>query len=130
MKVFEYGMKELASKEGYTALFKAFIAVSALYLVSIIQVADLTIPVESGAHESKYAVEKELGKEIAFEDLQCTPEMESYESCRMAIYQHDLSEVSIQALTSFQGLLKVLAILTGVFSVFGFVACPYVSEKT
>lgn len=124
MKVFEYGIKELASKERYTALFKAFIAVSALYLVSIIQVADLTIPVESGAHESKYAVEKELGREIAFEDLQCSPEMKSYESCSMAIYQHDLSEVSIQAL------LKVLAILTGVFSIFGFVACPYVSEKT
>ena len=53
MKVFEYGIKELASKEGYTALFKAFIAVSALYLVSIIQVADLTIPVESSAHENK-----------------------------------------------------------------------------
>ncbi|WP_417764892.1 hypothetical protein [Shewanella chilikensis] len=130
MKVVEYGIKALASKEGYTALFKAFIAVSALYLVSIIQVADLAIPIESGAHESKYVVEKELGKEIAFEDLQCSPEMESYESCRMAIYQYNLSEGSIQALTSFQGLLKALAVLTGVLSVIGFVACPYVSEET
>lgn len=130
MKFLEYALEELTSKEGYTALFKAFIVVSALYLVSLIQVADLTIPIEADAHKYKFAVEYELETELSFEKLDCNFEMKSYEACKMAVYKNNLSEVSIKALTCFQGLLKALAILTGILSVFGFFLCPYVTKET
>ncbi|WP_276754666.1 hypothetical protein [Pseudoalteromonas marina] len=70
-KLFNHLMEELASKNGYSSLFKAFIAISTLFLVSTIQIINIATPLESDAYKLKFAVEKELNTKLSFEQLEC-----------------------------------------------------------
>ncbi|MCW4152235.1 hypothetical protein OM427_22190 [Halomonas sp. 18H] len=129
MKIFDYAISEITSKQGYSALFKAFIVIATLYLVSIIQVTKITLPIVADSYKLKYEVEQELKKEVAFSDLTCTFEMKSYQQCKLALYKNDIADKSLIALVSFQDLLKILAYITGVFAVIGFIFHPYVHKK-
>ncbi|WP_085919302.1 hypothetical protein [Halomonas sp. CSM-2] len=66
MKIFDYAISEITSKQGYSALFKAFIVIATLYLVSIIQVTKITLPIVADSYKLKYEVEQELKKRSRF----------------------------------------------------------------
>lgn len=106
-------------------MFKAFIVIAALYLASIVTVTSITLPIEADSHKLKYAVEQELKKEIDFSELKCRFEMKTYQDCKLALYKNGISTKSLETLVVFQELLKLLAFLTGVFSIIGFVFHPY-----
>lgn len=129
MKIVEFTISEITKKEGYCALFKAFVAVSVLYLVSLIQVTNIALPIEIEAHKAKFIVEKELGEALVFDDLVCDVAMKSYVECRMATHQIQLSGLSLNGLKSFQELLMFLSIVFGGVSIFGFLLHPYVHEN-
>ncbi len=129
MKIFDYALSEITSKQGYSALFKAFIVISTLYLISIVQIANIALPIEVDSYKLKYEVEQELKKEVGFNDLTCAFEMKSYQQCKLALYKNDISNQSLRVLFVFQVLLKILACITGLFSVVGFIFHPYMSEK-
>lgn len=126
MKIFDFAITEITSKDGYKGFFKAFFIVATLYLGSIVSVANLALPIESDSHKFRYTVEHELKKEIKTEDLECKFEMKSYKECKLAIYKNNLSESSLDALIAFQSLLGLLAYLTGGLSILGFVFHPYI----
>ena len=128
MRTVPYAIDKITSEAGYSALFKAFIVIAALYMITLIKVAGLALPIESDAHKLKYAVEYELKKEIDFSDLECKFEMKSYQDCKLAIYKKDIITISLKALVVFQELLKGLAFLTGMLSAIGFVGNPYIHE--
>jgi hypothetical protein len=129
MKFFEYAINEITSKAGYSSLFKAFVVIATLYLLSLMKVTSLALPIEADSHKLKYAVEYELKKEISFNDLKCNFEMKSYQDCKLAMYKNDLTTKSLEALVSFQGLLEILAYLTGMLSIVGFIFNPYIHKK-
>jgi len=130
MKFIEHAIYSLTSKEGYSSLFKAFITLATLYIVSISPIADMAIPFESHAYELKYTVEHEIKKEISsFQDLPCNLEMKTYKECKLAIYKKDLSKNALNLLTEFQKLIKKLAFFALSFSIVGFLAHPYVHKK-
>lgn len=129
MKLFEYAIDEITSKVGYSSLFKAFVVIATLYLLSFMTVTSLALPIEAGSHKLKYAVEYELQKEISFSDLKCNFEMKSYQDCKLAIYKNDLTTKSLEALVSFQRLLEILAYFTGMLSIVGFIFNPYIHKK-
>ena len=129
MNFFEYAINEFSSKSGYTFLFKVFVVMATLYFLSLMKVTSIALPLEADSHKLKYAIEYELKKEISFNDLKCNFEMKSYQDCKLAIYKNDLSTKSLEALAAFQGLIKLLAYLTGIFSIIGFIFNPYVHKK-
>lgn len=130
MKVFIHTIDTIASKEGYSSLFKAFIALATIYVISALQVANLVMPIESHAYELKYSVEQEIKKEISsFKDLDCNFKMKTYKDCKLAIYKENLSETTLGLLLLFQKFIMLFAVLTGTFSIFGFLIHPYVHEK-
>lgn len=129
-KLFNHLMEELASKNGYSSLFKAFIAISTLFLVSTLQIINIATPLESDAYKLKFAVEKELNTELSFEQLECKLDTKTYESCKLAKYKINLSSSSLDALTAFSELLKVIAITLGGLSILGFIAHPFIARTT
>ena len=128
MQYMKWQASKQASKQGYSALFKAFIVIISLYLLSIIQVTNITLPIEVDSYNLKYEVEQELKKEVKFSDLTCSFEMKSYKQCKLALYKNKISSKAIKTWLSFQNLLKVLACTTGAFAVFGFILHPYTHE--
>lgn len=129
MKFFNYAISEITSKQGYSSLFKAFIVITTLYLVSITQVFSITLPIEADSYKLKYEVEHELKKEVDFSDLKCTFEMKSYQQCRLALYKNNITTESFSTLDSLLVLLKMLAYITAFFAVIGFIFNPYMHEK-
>ncbi|WP_143475923.1 hypothetical protein [Pseudoalteromonas sp. EB27] len=129
-KVCNHLIEEITSKQGYTALFKAFVVITTVYLVSIIQVTNIILPIEADAYKLKFTVEKELKKSIEFDSLVCKIETKSYADCKLAKYKYELSNSSIGALDVFQELLYLLAYVTGLLSVVGFICYPYTTKST
>ncbi|WP_147302655.1 hypothetical protein [Thalassotalea euphylliae] len=108
MKVFDFTITEITSKDGYKGFFKAFIIIATLYLGSLMSVSTLALPIESDSHKYRYTVEHELKKEIKIETLECKFEMKSYKECKLAKYKNNISESSLDALIAFQDLLGLL----------------------
>lgn len=93
------------------------------------QVMSIALPIESDAHKFKFSVEKELKKSVTLSELNCKLEMKSYESCELAKYKYQLSNSSLKALESFHSLLHILAYLTGILSVIGFISHPFIEQE-
>lgn len=120
MKYFVKFFDSISRKECYAGLFKASVAIATLYLVSIVQVLGLVIPIEADAQKYRHEVEYELKMEVEFKDLECSFEMQSYEACRLALYNNNLSTGAMEAYKLFVDLLGCLVIVFFSISAIGF----------
>ena len=129
MKFFEHLISEITKRECYGSLFKGFIAVVTLYLVSLMEVTSITLPIEADSYKLKFEVEQELKKELSFNELKCTFDMKSYQQCQLAKYKNEITTKSLDALVAFQILLKILAYILGFLTVLGFIFHSFFHEK-
>ncbi len=111
-------------------MFKAFVVITTVYLVSTMQVTNIALPIEADANRLKFSVEKELEKSLEFSNLECKFEMKTYENCKLAKYKYSFSNSSLDALNTFHSLLYILAYVTGILSVLGFIFHAYVVRKS
>jgi hypothetical protein len=119
----------ISSKTGYTALFKGFISIAALFLVSTIQVINITLPIEEDALKNKFKVEAELKHQIQFNEMTCPFDLETYEECKIAVYKWELTNASIYALEKFQILLGFLGFILIVLCGVGFLSSAFNENK-
>ncbi len=107
-------------------MFKAFVVITTVYLVSTMQVTNIAFPIESDAHKLKFKVEKELNQSLEFDKLECKFEMKTYADCKLAKYKYSFSNTSLDALNAFHSILYILAYVTGLLSLVGFLFHPYI----
>jgi len=128
-KLFNY-LASTLSMDGYKALFKGSIALSTLYLVSLMQVGNMTLPIEKSANELRYTVEYSLQKQYdSIDKMECKLKDSSYKDCKVAKYQNNLVNSNLNALIAFQNLLMYLASIFFMLSVIGFLAHPYIHNE-
>ncbi|UNP89485.1 hypothetical protein MNZ22_03475 [Aeromonas encheleia] len=105
------------------ALFKGFITLLTLLLVSTQQIITATIPIEQSAYEEKIAYEVATGKiSPSFKEMKCDIEEEGYKNCALAKYKGELSGNFIDLLIQIHEMIYILAYIFGVLCVTSFIS--------
>ena len=114
----------------YTALFKGFITLSTLFLISTQQVITVTIPIEQSAYEEKVSYEAVTGTTVSsFNKMKCDIKEKGYSHCAMAKYKGELSGNLIDMLIQFHNLIMIISGLIGILCVISFTSSLLLSNQ-
>ncbi|WP_349921541.1 hypothetical protein [Aeromonas veronii] len=124
-------MESFSHRSTSIALFKGFIALLTLLLISTQQVITATIPIEQSAYEEKIAFEVATGiASPSFKEMMCDITKEGYKSCALAKYKGELSENLIDLLMTFHEFISILVYLFGSLCITSFISYLLLHKKT
>ena len=119
-------IKIMSSRTGYIGLFKAFISIVTLLLISTFTLFEVTRDLEFDSNRLKYIVEHELEKQIVLKDFECSFEIKSYPECQLAKDKHEVATIGLAFFELNIKFLTMLAYITGCMSIIAFFSNPLI----
>ena len=115
----------ITSKTVYAGLFKAFLSLVSLYVITSYTSFEMIHKLETESYRLRYVVEHELKKEIELNDFECVFEMKSYPECKLAKYSFYSLRQTSDLMKVISHFLLYLCFLPLSLAILGFFSNPF-----